>query len=98
MSNPEGIAHASTDGVVPVDLGAHGTIHIPDGNLDRTVRYETPDGEKHAWENPDAPPAPILNPGPDDDVMFDASVGGYVARVRVDAVEGGDSAGHASVG
>lgn len=71
---------------VPVAAG-EATIWVPEGHTDH-VTYEDIDGTKLVWENPAHVPT-ITEPGPDDDVMWDASVHAYVPRVRVAVAEGG---------
>lgn len=89
----------NAEGKTAVDLGVHGTIHIPEGHADPTVRYETPDGVKHEWTNPDASaPQVVTDPGPDDDVVYDASVKGYVPRVHVAVADGGAGAESGTAG
>lgn len=93
MADEQEQAIPSLDGAVTAVVVEHGdhehTIYVPEGCTDATVRYETPDGAKHEWVNPDAPPAPLTDPGPGDDVIYDAALGSYVPRISVNVSESG---------
>lgn len=79
-------------GKVPVTVttstGEEVTIHVPEGHGDYSVRYEDAAGVKHEWINPDAV-APVIDPTPDDDVIWDAARQAYVPRVTHVVAEGG---------